>query len=113
MRDKITDPAYAGWFLKNKPGGSFPNGSYHVSQCDHNYDPPLCSNLYHDNEQTPCVIFPLLSLSFHYSSSPLFFSLLSLFIYALPLFFLVAFLMAMAPALAPVTAAKVFLAGEL
>ena len=39
---------YSGWFLPFKPGGFYPNGTYHVKQCDDNYDPPLCSDLYHD-----------------------------------------------------------------
>lgn len=47
VREKVSDPAYAGWFLPFKPGGSFPNGSWHVPACDSNYDPPLCSALYH------------------------------------------------------------------
>jgi hypothetical protein len=64
VRDKITDPNYSGWFLKSKPGGSLPNGSYHVSQCDDNYDPPLCSPLYHDKDQTPCVSDLLFFASF-------------------------------------------------
>ena len=53
VREKISDPAYAGWFLAFKPGGSFPNGTWHVPACDNNFDPPLCSDLYHDQEQ--CV----------------------------------------------------------
>eukprot|EP00047_Mylnosiga_fluctuans_P008772 m.260071 g.260071 ORF g.260071 m.260071 type:complete len:421 (-) comp23253_c0_seq1:104-1366(-) len=53
VRDKAADPAYAGWFLHFKEGGSFPNGSYHVSPCDHNYNPPLCTDLYHDQWQSP------------------------------------------------------------
>ena len=55
VRDKLTDPAYAGFFLKFKPGGSLPNGSYHVPQCDNKYSPPLCTEFYHDQEQTPEV----------------------------------------------------------
>jgi len=48
VRTKITDPAYSGWFLKFKP-----KGPYHVPQCDSNYNPPLCSNFYHDQNQVP------------------------------------------------------------
>jgi len=40
VREKISDPAYAGWFLKFKP-----NGTVHVPKCDDNYSPPLCSDL--------------------------------------------------------------------
>jgi hypothetical protein len=50
VRAKLEDPAYAGFFLKFKPGGAFPNGSYHVPNCDADYDPPLCSAFYHDQE---------------------------------------------------------------
>ena len=48
VREKMDDPAYAGWFLKFKP-----NATYHVPQCDNNYSPPKCTPLYHDQEQTP------------------------------------------------------------
>jgi hypothetical protein len=51
VRTVLDDPAYSGWFLPFKQGGYFPNGSYHVPNCDTNYDPPLCSPLYHDQEQ--------------------------------------------------------------
>ncbi len=53
VREKISDPAYAGWFLRFKAGGSRPDGTWHVPACDNNYKPPLCSALYHDQEQTP------------------------------------------------------------
>jgi len=53
IRNKISDPTYSEWFLKFKPGGFFPNGSYHVPQCDNNYNPPKCTDFYHDQEQTP------------------------------------------------------------
>lgn len=55
VRQKLTDPAYSGFFLKFAPRGPLPNGSYHVPQCDDNYDPPLCTPFYHDQEQTPEV----------------------------------------------------------
>ena len=58
VRVKLEDPAYAGFFLKFKPGGAFPNGTYHVPNCDTFYDPPLCSEFYHDQEQTPEVPTP-------------------------------------------------------
>ena len=44
VREKITDPQYAGWFLPFKP-----KGPYHVQPCDDG----KCSSLYHDYEQTP------------------------------------------------------------
>lgn len=53
VREKIADPAYSSWFLRFKPGGAFPNGTYHVPACDNFYSPPLCSQFYHDQEQTP------------------------------------------------------------
>jgi hypothetical protein len=53
VRLTLEDPAYAPWFLTFKPGGFFPNGSYHVPTCDDNYHPPLCSKYYHDQSQTP------------------------------------------------------------
>ena len=49
VREKLEDPAYAGFFLKFNPNNSTP---YHVPQCDTNYSPPKCSDLYHDPEQT-------------------------------------------------------------
>lgn len=48
VRAKLTDPAYGEWFL-NFSG----TGKYHVPQCDTNYEPPLCTSFYHDQDQTP------------------------------------------------------------
>ena len=45
---KLADPAFDGWFLKFSGANN-----YHVPACDSNYDPPLCSHHYHDNDQTP------------------------------------------------------------
>jgi hypothetical protein len=45
VRVKLEDPAYSGFFLHFKP-----NATYHVPACDTAYDPPLCSDLYHDQE---------------------------------------------------------------
>lgn len=56
VREKLVDPAYSGFFLHFKPGGAFPNGSYHVPACDSNYSPPLCTDLYHDQSQSPSVV---------------------------------------------------------
>lgn len=36
------------WFIKFKPTGPYIN-----PQCDNNYNPPLCSNNFHMQEQTP------------------------------------------------------------
>jgi len=49
VREKLEDPAYSGFFLRFKEGGSFPNGSYHVPACTGS----KCSAYYHDQEQTP------------------------------------------------------------
>lgn len=42
-------PHHFRFFLRFKPGGSFPNGTYHVPACTHG----VCSPFYHDQEQTP------------------------------------------------------------
>jgi hypothetical protein len=47
VRAKLADPAYAAWFMP------FNTSTPHVPRCDDNYDPPLCSALYHDQSQTP------------------------------------------------------------
>lgn len=48
VRVKLQNPDYASWFLPFSG-----TGKYHVPTCDTNYNPPLCSNLYHDQSQTP------------------------------------------------------------
>jgi hypothetical protein len=53
VREKITDPAYSGWFLKFKPGGSMANGSWHSPPCTTDASGHKCSLLYHDQDQTP------------------------------------------------------------
>lgn len=58
VRVKLEDPQYSGFFLQFKPGGAFPNGSYHVPNCDDAYSLPLCSDLYHDQSQSPAVPTP-------------------------------------------------------
>ena len=51
-RAKLADPAYAAWFVPFGPPTV--NGSaWHVPPCDKNYNPPLCSQLYHGQVQTP------------------------------------------------------------
>lgn len=47
-RARMDDPATASWFLPFEP-----NVTYHVPACDDNFQPPKCSPLYHDQEQTP------------------------------------------------------------
>ena len=58
VRRALADPAYAGFFLKFRPGGVWPNGSWHVPACDTTYSPPLCSEFYHDQSQSPAVPSP-------------------------------------------------------
>jgi hypothetical protein len=53
VREKLDDPAYSGFFVPFKQGGSLPNGSWHVPACDTNFSPPKCSSLFHDQVNTP------------------------------------------------------------
>ena len=53
VRTKVTDPAYAQWFMPFSPKVIANHSAAHVPVCDDNYDPPRCSNLYHDQTQTP------------------------------------------------------------
>jgi len=48
VREKLVDPAYSAWYL-NFSSKATP----HVPKCDDNYKPPLCSDYYHDQSQTP------------------------------------------------------------
>ena len=48
VRLTLEDPAYADWYLKFKP-----QGPWYSSKCDNNYNPPLCSDYYHNQEQSP------------------------------------------------------------
>ncbi len=41
--------AVQGWFLKFAP-----NITYHVPQCDNNFNPPKCTEFYHDQDQVQC-----------------------------------------------------------
>lgn len=47
VREKLLDPAYASWFLR------FGVTNPQTPACDTAYAVPLCSNLYHDQMQTP------------------------------------------------------------
>ena len=47
VRHILDDPAYSGFFLPFRPGGPSANNT-HVPRCDINYDPPKCSEFYHD-----------------------------------------------------------------
>jgi len=48
IREKLSDPAYSGWFLHFSA-----KVAPHVPKCDTDFDPPKCSELYHDQVQTP------------------------------------------------------------
>ena len=48
VRKTLEDPAYADWYMKFKP-----QGPWFSKKCDDNYDPPVCSDLYHNQEQSP------------------------------------------------------------
>eukprot|EP01043_Picozoa_sp_COSAG02_P045962 COSAG02_NODE_4254_length_5581_cov_2.070595_5_plen_183_part_00 len=48
VRKKLLDPKYSDWFLPFSGAGN-----YSVPACDHNFSPPKCSRLYHDQLQTP------------------------------------------------------------
>ena len=48
VREILEDPAYEAWWLKFKP-----KGPWYSSKCDNNYNPPLCSDYYHSQEQSP------------------------------------------------------------
>ena len=53
VREKLDDPAYSGFFVPFKRGGSLPDGTWHVPACDTAYSPPKCSGLFHDQVNTP------------------------------------------------------------
>ena len=53
VRVKLEDPAYSSWFVPFNCSASDPLSGCHVPICDTNYDPPLCSALYHDQTQSP------------------------------------------------------------
>ena len=50
VREKLDDPQYSGWFLKFNTA----NKTYNVPQCAPE-NPKKCTNLYHDQLQTPEV----------------------------------------------------------
>ena len=77
VREKISDPKYAPWFMNFSAAVIANHSLSHVPVCDENYKPPLCSHLYHDQGQTPGYphgLFLLLSLCLSVSL-PLFVSL--------------------------------------
>jgi hypothetical protein len=53
VRKKVTDPTYAPWFLSFSDKVIANHSAAHVPVCDTNFNPPKCSNLYHDHTQTP------------------------------------------------------------
>ena len=48
VRKILDDPAYAPWFIDFKQ-----DGPWFSPKCDHNFNPPKCSNYYHMQEQSP------------------------------------------------------------
>lgn len=48
VRKTLDDPAYSDWYIKFKPVGP-----WYSNKCDNNFNPPKCSDLYHNVEQTP------------------------------------------------------------
>lgn len=48
VRAILDDPIYSPWFIKFKPVGPWIS-----PKCDNNYQPPLCSDYFHMQEQTP------------------------------------------------------------
>lgn len=53
VREKITNPDYAPWFMNFSKEIIADHSKSHVPVCDNNFSPPKCSNLYHDQGQTP------------------------------------------------------------
>ena len=69
MRNKVTDPAYAAWFMRFGPP-TVGNG-WHVPQCDTNYDPPLCTDFYHGKWQSAVLGGgPLQGSTFAFDAAP-------------------------------------------
>jgi hypothetical protein len=57
IREKLNDPAYAGYFLRYAPEGPLPNNTYYSPPCDNSTlgNTSLCSVFFHDQDQTPWV----------------------------------------------------------
>jgi hypothetical protein len=55
VREKLSDPdrAYDAWFLNFSAVVQANHSASHVPVCDNDYNPPLCSHLYHDQLLTP------------------------------------------------------------
>jgi hypothetical protein len=47
VREKICDPAYAGWFLRFNT-----SATPHAAKCDNAFSPPKCSEFYHEPEKS-------------------------------------------------------------
>lgn len=56
VREKLEDPNYSGFFLKFSELGPWNNGTYHVTNCDDNYDPPLCTEYYRKQLSALCTL---------------------------------------------------------
>jgi len=48
VRTILDDPAYSDWFIKFKK-----EGPWSQPKCDNNYNPPLCTDYFHMQEQSP------------------------------------------------------------
>ena len=48
VRRILEDPAYSDWRIHFKQDGPWVS-----KKCDDNYDPPLCTDYYHSQEQSP------------------------------------------------------------
>ena len=53
VREKLSDPALAHWFLRFAATPPMANGSYWQPPCDNTDVTPLCSQLYHAQTQSP------------------------------------------------------------
>ena len=54
MRVKLEDPAYAFWFMNfSSPPPTIKQQGNANTTCDNTFNPPKCSNHFHDSVQTP------------------------------------------------------------
>jgi len=63
VREKLTDPAYAPWFMNFSAAIIADHKLAHVPVCDTNYDPPLCSHLYHDQARCKASLAVIVRLN--------------------------------------------------
>jgi hypothetical protein len=54
VREKLSDPAYAFWFMNfSDPLPKIKQQGNANTTCDNTFNPPRCSNHFHDSVQTP------------------------------------------------------------